>query len=128
MIQRRSPLRRSQKRIQTRRRVPRRGPATIPPEEWRNAAYRRFLAQNGRCVVCWQSPDPGSGPDPFNLLIDPCHTENNGTSSKGRDSSCVPLCRVHHQEYDSGRVAFEERYEVDMKREAAVWWGKFLES
>jgi hypothetical protein len=116
MIQRRTPLRRSQKRIQTRRRVPRRGPATIPQEEFRNAAYKLWIKMAGHCIVCHA---PG---------CDPAHTENNGMRSKGRDSSCVPLCRVHHQEYDSGRVAFEAKYELDMKREAAIWWGKFLES
>jgi hypothetical protein len=43
------------------------------------------------------------------------HTENNGMSSKGPDSSCVPLCRKHHAQYDAGRKAFEQKYGVDMK-------------
>jgi hypothetical protein len=52
--------------------------------------------------------------------IDPAHTANNGMGSKGPDSSCAPLCRVHHREYDAGRAAFEEKYGLDMAKEAAA--------
>lgn len=117
-------MKRQPRPIPARRARPRRGPATIPLEEWRNAAYRRFLREEGRCVAClkeilglWPQLMP---------TCDPAHTENNGMRSKGRDSSCVPLCRNHHREYDSGRVAFEKRYSVDMKVEAAVWWNLWL--
>lgn len=57
--------------------------------------------------------------------IDPAHTENNGMSSKGPDSSCVPLCRSHHLEYDSGREAFESKYGIDMKAIAAAYWERY---
>ena len=40
---------------------------------------------------------------------DPAHTQGNGMSSKGPDSSCVPLCRKHHRDFDSGRKAFEKK-------------------
>ena len=57
--------------------------------------------------------------------IDPAHTLNNGRSSKGPDSSCIPLCRYHHDEMD-GRLStavttkeqFAEKYGLDLAREA----------
>jgi hypothetical protein len=59
-------------------------------------------------------------------LIDPAHTENNGMGSKGRDSSCAPLCRKHHQEYDAGRAVFGEKYGVDMPKIAAEHYARYL--
>ena len=56
---------------------------------------------------------------------DPAHTENNGMRSKGPDSSCAPLCRKHHREYDAGRKAFETKYEIDMKTTAAKYWKRY---
>jgi hypothetical protein len=62
------------------------------------------------------------GYDPFARIIDPAHTANNGMSSKGPDSSCAPLCRRHHREYDAGRAAFEAAYAIDMAALAVQWW------
>lgn len=94
--------------IPNRRTKPRRGPLRDP-------AYRRYL-RDKPCVVCgW-------------LKCDAAHTENNGLSSKGPDSSCVPLCRDHHREYDSGRAAFEARRKRDMREIAAKWWAKYQTS
>lgn len=62
---------------------------------------------------------------------DACHTENGGMRMKGPDSSCAPLCREHHDQYDGraklpngkvGRVEFERYYGVDMRAMAAAWW------
>lgn len=63
----------------------------------------------------------------LNSAVDTAHTQNNGTSSKGPDSSCAPLCRTHHREYDAGRKAFEKKYGVDMKAVAAAWHKLYLE-
>lgn len=101
MIQR-SPVKRSTKPIPRRRVKPRRGPLRVP-------AYRKFL-RDRRCCVC-----PAVG-------CDPAHTANNGMRSKGPDSSCAPLCRDHHREFDAGRKAFEEKYGIDMKVAAAAHW------
>ena len=54
-----------------------------------------------------------------------CHTANNGMRSKGPDSGCLPLCRLHHAEYDHGRRAFEAKYELDMRQIAAAYWVTF---
>jgi hypothetical protein len=45
--------------------------------------------------------------------------------SKGPDSSCVPLCRKHHDEYDAGRKAFEKKYGVSMKALAAEHYARY---
>jgi hypothetical protein len=34
--------------------------------------------------------------------------------SSPRPYSCIPLCRVHHQEYDLGPQAFQERHGIDV--------------
>lgn len=106
-------MKRYTQRIPARRSQPRRGPAGIPAEEWRSDLYVSFLHQEGYCVVCKARYPDGA------------HTQNNGMRSRGPDSSRAPLCRWHHQEYDADRRQFEERYEKDMKREAAVWWLAF---
>lgn len=96
---RRTPVRRK-------RTKPRRGPIRMP-------LYRRWLREECKCVVCCRATSTL-------FTVDPAHTQNNGMRSKGPDSSCAPLCRVHHREYDAGREAFEVKYRIDMKREAAV--------
>ena len=114
--------------VRKKRSKPRRGP-------WRSAEYRQWL--HGQfCAVLVETEDQlvrrGEPLGSTNCdcaitdLIDPAHTENNGMSSKGPDSSCVPLCREHHREYDAGREAFEKKYGVDMKALAAEYYAKWL--
>ena len=77
-----------------------------------------------------------------NLPCDPAHTVNAKTSQSGADSSCCPLCRHHHDEYDGkaplpnhangkprarNHAAFEEFYGIDMKASAEEWWRRFQE-
>lgn len=124
---RRTPLKRSTKPIPKRRAKPRRGPMRDPE-------YRAFLSIDGSCVACCMKLRVMGWRDPIRLpteLCDPCHTENGGMRMKGPDSSCAPLCRVHHDEYDGrrklpngevGRLAFEAYYGVDMKAVAKAWW------
>lgn len=76
------------------RRRPRRGPA-------RNWKYRRWI----RSLPSAVSGRPG---------CEASHTQNNGTSSKGSDYSCVPLTHEEHREYDAGRDLFEKRYGLCM--------------
>ena len=129
MIQRRkrTPLKRNQKPIAKKRATPRRGPMRDPQ-------YRKFLRNIGYCPVCFGPAWVVHGAFVSRFTnrdvgecIDPAHTENNGMRSKGPDSSCAPLCRVHHEEYDAGRKAFEEKYEVSMKDVAAKWYALYLE-
>ena len=117
--------------IRSRRTGPRRGPPGIPSEEWRNPTYRRFLVDVGRCVICLKWPVQRNKWWGF---CDPAHTEHNGMSSKGRDASCAPLCRCHHNQYDGqsklpngevGHESFEAYYRIDMKAVAAEWWKRF---
>lgn len=102
----------------------------------RSKEYREFLREHGRCRVC-ETHGFIFGCKitmAMNGVCDPAHTENNGMSSKGPDSSCAPLCRNHHDQYDGhrklpngevGREAFEAYYKIDMKREAAMWYAAY---
>jgi hypothetical protein len=76
------------------RRSARRGPA-------RDAKYRAWIRTQ---------PSVVSG----QYGCEACHTKNNGMRSKGPDSTCVPLTRAEHREYDAGRAAFERKYGVVM--------------
>jgi hypothetical protein len=125
VIQRRNPLKRSTKRIPTRRAKPRRGPLSIPPEEWRNPAYRQFLREEGRCVAC-PSADYTMLRKYLTVQCDPAHGPPNGKGSKGPDAGCIPLCRAHHEEqHQMGWPAFEAQYGFNREREAAAWWKAF---
>lgn len=97
-------------RIAKTRSKPRRGPM-------RDQKYRRWCREQ-RCAVS------GVPPGPF--IIDPAHTENGGMRCKGPDSSCVPLERSLHLEYDRGRMAFEAGYGVDMRALAKEYYAAYL--
>lgn len=67
------------------------------------------------------------------ITIDPAHTLNNGFASKGPDSSCIPLCRYHHDEMDgrlSTRVTtkaqFAAKYRLDLAGESATHYALYL--
>ena len=98
--------------IKKRRSKPRRGPL-------RDKGYRDWLRGRFICMADRNGWRDCSG------VMDPAHTENNGMGSKGPDSSCVPLCRTHHREYDAGRKAFEKKYKVNMKLIAAQKWAEY---
>ncbi len=92
------------------RRQARRGP-------WRSLSYRKFIAAQP-CLICGD------------LRTQAAHTKNNGRSSKGPDSSCVPLCVYHHDELDgrrklpfvNGRKGFEGIYHVNLEEEASIFF------
>lgn len=119
MIQRRKPIARSRlkaKRTPVRKRRP--GPARKGP--MRSEAYRRWVSRF-RCCVC----------NPLSLDMGECcegnsqaaHAERNGMSSKGPDSSCVPLCVAHHNWYDGRSRASVLRFEkLDLKEIAARFY------
>jgi hypothetical protein len=97
-----------------RRSRPRRGPAGIPPDEWRNPPFRRFLTIWGRCAVCLAGG------------CDPAHGPVNGGSSKGPDCECIPLCPLHHAEQHAiGWPAFEALHEINRLLIAVRWWAMF---
>ena len=110
-----------------RRAKPRRGPL-------RNLLYRMWVAKlpsvgcfplayrDGKVrLYIMSDPDFYFGP----IRSQAAHTENNGTSSKGPDSSCVPLCPTHHADYDSGLVIFQIQNSIDLKAIAAELWAKY---
>lgn len=115
--------------VRKKRSKPRRGPM-------RDKGYRNWLKEqpcavsdriplaNGH-VITFPKPVPGVFTFDCEQQTDPAHTVNNGMGSKGPDSSCAPLCRKHHREYDAGREAFENKYGVDMKKIAAQNWARY---
>lgn len=120
--------------VPKRRAKPRRGPMRDPK-------YRAYL-RSQCCYVCWRLGRPSACGEPDqewreieqrvtrkhqNFPTEPAHTKNNGTSSKGPDSSCAPLCMLHHEEYDAGRKRFEKKYGVNMREIAAQYYTRYLE-
>ena len=91
---------------------PRRGPMRDPK-------YRRWLREQ-LCAA------PGDYFEDHSLSVDPAHTQNNGMRSKDPDSSCAPLCRARHREYEAGRAAFEAKYGIDMRQIAAEHYFRYL--
>ncbi len=91
----------------------------------RDPKYRAWLREQICCIY-----GPCRGADNLEcvyLQTDPAHTGKvNGMSSKAADSTCAPLCRKHHDEYDSGRTKFEAKYRVDMKALAAEYYNRYL--
>jgi hypothetical protein len=127
---RRSPLKRSTKPIRKRRPgPPRRGPADIPPEEWRNPEYLDFLREEGYCRACRiqpLNPYEYSALDTGRFGMDPMHGPPNGGSQKGPDTGAIPGCRTHHDEQTRiGWPAFEAKYGFSREAEAAKWYRKF---
>lgn len=144
VIARRTPLRRSSKPIARGKRPrarrpgkPRRGPANIPAEEWRNPAYLQFLREEGRCVACLAEDfrevllsNFGQFSRKFSRaprgVCDPMHGPPNGTSQKGPDSCAIPGCREHHEEQTRiGWPAFEEKYHFSRELEARAYFAAF---
>lgn len=99
----------------------------------RDQSYMDWLKER-KCVVClrlkinWWQHVPVLD-RAYYAIIDPAHTVNNGRGCKGPDSSCIPLCRMHHDEMDgrlSKRIttkeAFAAKYDLDLAKEAAAHW------
>ena len=102
------------------RAMPRRG--ANPKKPLRDTAYRKWL-RTQPCIVVTHSINFACSPFPPGN--DAAHTQNNGMRSKGPDSSCVPLCRKHHTEYDAGRAAFEKKYGANMRQLAAEHYARY---
>jgi hypothetical protein len=136
MIKRKAPLRRTLKPIARnckprarRPGKPRRGPANIPAEEWRNRKYLQFLRDECRCIACVAEArshsvlTTESVTDALKAVLgycEPMHGPPNGKSQKGPDAGAIPGCREHHEEQTRiGWPAFEDKYGIKREREAA---------
>ena len=64
------------------------------------------------CLVCGSQP------------CDPDHLEARGmggATTKMKDLSCVPLCRIHHTErHQFGFQKFEDKYSVNLWKENSI--------
>jgi len=82
------------KRLPTQRRRFRRGPIRLPH-------YRAWIRQQ-ECCVCGSTG-----------TVDPAHIGSHGFWQKAADTTCVPLCRKHHDALHAiGRERFEPKYEA----------------
>lgn len=103
--------------------APRRGPADIPADQWRNRGYLKFLKERGECWPCvsiraW-----------WDEVIDPAHGPTNGMRSKGPDAEAIPLCRKHHQQQHlMGWPEFDMYYRFSRAKEAAKWWHRYQQT
>jgi hypothetical protein len=95
---------------------PRRGP--LRSKEYRTWLHGKICVVAGHGELCKYAN--------WGTTSDAAHTQNNGMRSKGPDSSCVPLCRKHHREYDADRTAFERKYYVSMSKLAERHYAQFI--
>lgn len=90
----------------------------------RDPGYRKSLREEP-CALWMAGKTDECDFGPRNTT-EAAHTQNNGMSSKGADSSCVPLCRKHHTEYDKDRKGFEKKYGMDLRAIAAEHYQRYL--
>lgn len=116
-----------------RREKPRRGPADIAVDRWRNPLYLSFLRTECRCCVCNALFRRGLVDarmvckDLDFMAAEPCHGPVSGFRSKGPDAEALPMCRHHHDEqHRIGWPAFEIKYEFHRDREAEAHFALFL--
>lgn len=107
----------------TRPRAKRKGTRRVSVD--RIPEYRSWLNWQ-RCAACLTKLGTiyvfSNGP------IDAAHTSNNGRSSKGPDSGCLPLCRGHHLEsHRIGVKDFEARYQMELKATAGEYFTRWQE-
>ena len=69
----------------------------------RNSDYRRFV-KRFPCVGCGRT-----------WWIDPAHTGAHGLSQKASDFSCLPLCRLCHEEFDKHPREFARVHNLDIE-------------
>ena len=64
----------------------------------KDLAYLQYIREQP-CLCCGHIPS------------DPHHTETGGLAMKGSDYSCIPLCRLHHQDlHTTGKLTFAKKY------------------
>ena len=78
------------------------GPLYQSAKPVRDPEYRRFIKRLP-CVACLKT-----------WWIDPVHTGPHGISQKACDLTCIPLCRLHHAEFDANPRQFEFRHHLDI--------------
>ena len=99
-----------------------------PPRRTRTTRKRGLLAlcldyvkfpDRDRAYKSWIRTLPCSIPDCTRYKVEAAHTGSDGGAKlKASDRSCVPLCRIHHQEYhglNGGKLAVERRYLIDFR-------------
>lgn len=121
----RTPVKPATKPLPVKRAKPRRVSVT------RSQDYMDWL-KTQRCVACRKMRRTPLEELTTCGAVDPCHTVNNGGSSKGPDSSCIPLGRKHHREMDghlntriTTKAAFASKYKLDLAAVALEHWNRY---
>ncbi len=91
------------------------------PMKVRDPKYRRWIAGQDcliRTPVCRQ------------YQIHAAHVTSGGLATKGDDDKMVPLCYFHHivEQHGQGIARFQERYQVDLLKEAARYRAAYEET
>ena len=68
----------------------------------RDREYLRFIKRLP-CVACAKT-----------WWVDACHTGPHGLGQKSSDYSAIPLCRVHHEEFDACPWKFAWKHHLDI--------------
>lgn len=85
-------------------------------KQYRSEKYMKFV-RDLPCVVCGTMP------------CDPHHTTKAGMSIKATDLSCIPVCRIHHDEFNavgSGPRTFEAKHNINIKTELIKTLMKYI--
>ena len=109
----------------------------VAPEykEW--PEYRDFIRKY-RCIVCQATGGKDKNGNPVEdeglyvpelvYISDPHHVTTRGAGGPDAEN-LVPLCRFHHSElHQMGRIAFELKYNIDLKGAAQLLFTKFINS
>lgn len=111
-MKRRAPLRRTELKRGTK---PLRRGKPLRKRNPERLARLRSVQFGAQAALCRTLPCcvPGCGKGPPAYPSDPAHMVSRGAG--GDDSSCVPLCRVHHiRQHVLGIRTFQERYGFDV--------------
>lgn len=88
------------KRTSTMRRSPmKRGRPGVQPPERRDDAFKAFV----RTLPCCAPGEPCRVRN-----VDPNHKHGDGKGIKTHDRTCIPLCRVHHNQYEDKSGRFKD--------------------
>jgi len=78
------------------------GPIYSAEKPVRSRAYMQFI-KRFPCLVCGKK-----------WGIDPCHTGPHAYGEKASDYTCIPLCRKHHEEFDSAPETFARKHHLNI--------------
>ena len=96
------------------------------PKTYRSEKYKAWVREQS-CTLHFCGK-PHTFHDLKSYPIEAAHTEHAGMGIRGSDLSCIPLCSYHHaKQHHLGVKTFEEKYAVDLEREATKTLRRYVE-